>query len=422
MKKQYRWLLIALLLLSLSSLACALTGGDDGKTAVESITDAVEEAAADAVTEAVTAADDGTVAEAVEAVTEGVEEAGAAAESVAESAAESVADAAAGGTTINADELGDALDFASVLNSTDIQSYQFDMVMEIDSETSSGQTDMAILYNADPLAMSVVFEVSGDMYGEDADMGEISMVRVDDWAYMTMAEMGCIKMPADESDMMDELVGDMFGSDIVDELQRLTKVGSETVNGEETTHYTFDEAAFLDKDGGMETAEGHVYISKENGYMVRMIIDGSGDVGEFTDDSGSSEGTVHFEMNLTNVNQPVHIEAPTDCEGFSDLLPSDGDDGMVDGSELEYPVLDDAADMFSMAGMVNYSTGASLNDAAMFYQTELPLLGWVEDVTMGVTNSDMVTMVYSKDGKMLTVAINNDPNAGTTVTLMTIDE
>ena len=421
MKKQYRWLLIALLLLSLSSLACALTGGDDGKTAVESITDAVEEAAVDAVAEAVTAADDGTVAGAVEAVTEGVEEAGTV-ESAAESVAESAAESAAGGTTINADELGDALDFTSVLNSTDIQSYQFDMVMEIDNEIKSGQTDIVILYNADPLATSMVFGISGDLYGEDADMGEISMVQIDNWSYMTMAEMGCIKMPADESSMMDDLVGDMIGNDIIDELQKLTKVGSETVNGEATTHYTFDEAAFLDRDGGMETAEGHVYISKENGYMVRMLLDGSGDTSGFTGDSESSEGTIHFEMNLTNVNQPVHIEAPADCEGFGDLLPSDADGGMVDGSELEYPVLDDAVDMFSMAGMMNYSTEASLNDAALFYQTELPLLDWVEDAAMGVTNSDTVTMIYNKDGKMLTVVISNDPNAGTTVTLMTMEE
>ncbi len=64
----------------------------------------------------------------------------------------------------------------------------------------------------------------------------------------------------------------------------------------------------------------------------------------------------------------------------------------------------------------------SVSDVTTFYQTELSLMGWVEDPNMSLVNAEMVTMIYNMDGEMLSVSISNDPNAGTSVMVFSMDE
>ena len=410
MKKQMRWIIIGLLLLSLSSIACSLTGGDDGETAVESLTSAVEEAASEAVTEAIEEAGG------VEAIAEAVEEAG---------GAEAIAELVTDGETISIAELGEALDMTSMLDGEVVQSYRFDMVMSVDSDDGSGESVITMLYNAEPYAMDMTMNFSGEAFAEDAAMGEMKIVQIGNSVYMDIPEMGCMEMPATD-DMMGDMMSDVFNNDMVDELETLVKVGNETINGVETTHYTYDETAFMDADDGMETAEGHIYIAKDGGYMVRMIIDGSGDVGDFGGGDGSSDGTMHIEMNLTSINEPVHIEAPDDCESFGDIMPSDGNHdggaaggGMSDGTE--YPMMADAADLFTMPDMAMYSTNTPVADVVLFYQNELPALGWVENPDMHISAANTTTMIFERDGRFLSVSASEDDDI-IGVVLLEMDE
>jgi len=407
MNKQLRWIIVGLLLLSLSSIACALTGGDEEETAVEAVTGAVEEAVAEAGdTEAVT--------EAVEAAAEVVEEAG---------ASEAVAELAAGGETINASELGKALDLTSMLGGETVQSYQYDMVMDISNDEGDSQSLITVLYSLDPPAMHMMMSFSGEAFAEDAEIGEMQMTQIGDSVYMDMPEMGCIQMPATDSSLTDEMMSDIFKNDIVDDLETVVKVGNETVNGVETIHYTFDETAFMDADDGMETAVGHIYVAKDSGYLIRMIIDGTGDVTDFSSSDDAANGTIHIEMNLTNLNEPVNIEAPTDCENFGDSMPFGGEDsGMGDSEPVDYPILDDATDVFSMAGITTYSTAMSVEDVLTFYQSELPAMGWVENPDLHIVVAGSASMMFNKDGKILSLTINDDPEAITSVVLFTMDE
>lgn len=405
MNKQMRWIIIGLLLLSLSSMACALSGGDDeetavSETAVETIT-AAEEAVAGAIEEA-----GGTeaVAEAVEAI------------------AGDVAEVATGGETITAAELGKSLDLSTIFDGEAVQSYQYDMIMDINSNEGDGQNHITILYNADPSAMNIMMRFSGDAFAEGAEM---NMTQIGDAIYMDVPEMGCMQLPATDSGLTDEIMGDIFGNSIVDDLETLIKEGDETVNGVETTHYTFDETAFLTADDGIKTADGHIYIAKDGGYMVRMIIDGTGNVSDFSDVDVASNGTMHIEMNLTNINKPVNIEAPADCESFdSGFGPDTGD---TNGSTpVDYPVTDDATDVFAMEGMTAYTTAMSVEDVMAFYQSGMSEMGWAENETMRFTSeingASSAGTSFINAGKTMTLIINNDADEVTSVTILVTDE
>ena len=405
MNKQIRWIIVGLLLLSLSSMACALSGGDDEETAVEAITGAAEEAASEAVAEAVEEAGGAeAVAEAVEAITEG--------------AAEAVAEIASG-ETITAAELGESLDLSSILDGEALQSYQYDMVMDINSDGNNSQSVITVLYNTDPPAMSMVMSFSGDAFAEDAEMGEINMIQIGDSIYMDMPEMGCMQMPATDSNLADEMMSDIFGNEIVDDLETLVKEGNETVNGVETVHYTFDETAFLTADDGMETATGHIYIAKDGGYMVRMIVDGTGNVGDFSGSDSAANGTMRIEMNLTNINEPVNIEAPADCESFGGGFGPDTGDASG-GDSMDYPVTDDATDVFAMEGLTAYTTAMSVEDVLAFYRSEMSEMGWTEEGMFG--DETTVTTAFMKDGQTVTLAINNESDGVTAVTILGMDQ
>ena len=404
MNKQLRWIIVGLLLLSLSSIACSLTGGDDGETAVEAVTGAAEEAASEAVAEAIEEAG-GTeaIAEAIEAV----------------GGAEAIAELAADGETVNVSELGEALDFSSMLNGETVQSYQYDMAMDISSDEGGGQSLITVLYSADPPAMSMVMSFSGEAFAQDAEMGEINMTQIGDSIYMDVPEMGCMQIPATDSSLADEMMGDIFGNDIVDDLETLVKAGDETVNGVETVHYTFDETAFMGVDDGMETAVGHIYVAKDGGYMVRMIIDGTGDVGDFSGSDGATNGTMHIEMNLTNINEPVNIETPADCESFDGGFGPDTGDASG-GDSMDYPVTDDATDVFAMEGLTAYTTAMSVEDVLAFYRSEMSEMGWTENGMFG--DETTVTTTFMKDGQTITLAINNESDGVTAVTILGMDQ
>ena len=409
MKKQMRWIIIGLLLLSLSSIACSLTGEDDGETAVESITSAVEEAASEAIEDA-----GGTeaIAEAVEAIAEA-------------GGAEAVAELITDGETISVAELGDALDMTSMLNGEIVQSYRFDMVMGINSDQGNGESIITMLYNSDPYAMDMTMNFTGEAFAEDAAMGEMKIVQIGNSVYMDIPEMGCMEMPATD-DMMGDMMSDVFSNEMMNELETLVKVGDETINGVETTHYTFDETTFEDVDDGMETAVGHIYIAKDGGYMVRMILDGTGDVGDFGGGDSSANGTMHIEMNLTSINEPIHIEAPTDCGSLGDLSPfgTDDDDGglMGDGGEVEYPITNDAAELITMDGLATYSTNMSVADVTTFYQNELSMMGWIENPDVHASVGNTTTMIFRRDGRLLSVSASSDNATVTNVVLFEMDE
>lgn len=237
---------------------------------------------------------------------------------------------------------------------------QVDMRFENSNDSSqSGTMTMNMARVVDPRASSVEIAMSGG-FAEDVegliDGASFSFIEVEDTSYSVIPGLGCISGGAGP-----EIVGefdDVLDSDeVMGELEGAEFVGEETVNGLLTDHFRFDESNLSEGSDELQEVSGDVYISQEFGHVVRLVFDGVG-APDVLD--GGGEGTIQFEYNVLEVDQPITIVPPTECtEGSAD-----------------YPVMEGANELATIAGLTTYSVNAPLEDVVTFYHEEMAALGY----------------------------------------------
>ena len=169
------------------------------------------------------------------------------------------------------------------------------------------------------------------------------------------------------------------------------EAGSETVNGVTANHYTFDQRALGEQD--LTESTGELWVASEGNYIVKYLLTRKGKADYFGE---GIEGKLTLDYELTGPNQPVTIQLPKDCPP-----------GMVDA-----PLLPDASDVEKLPGALSYNTATSLEEAATFYQQELPKLGWTLEGTADVSESAAL-LTYKKEDQIMTVAITTTNNVTT---------
>ncbi len=385
--KQLRWIFVFVLLLSMSSLACSLLGGGEEEPTAIPVT---ENEAAPAETEAETAVPP------IPTSSPAATKAPAAAE---EEAAASVAEAAP-----------PALEVNSLAGEPNLAAYRMTMDITLTSPDESGEDvtqriTANILRTADPNATSMNMQFEG-MEGVE-EFGETTFIQTEEASYMIIPGMGCIS--AGEGEMAENPFADLTDtSAFLEEVGNAEFVGEETINGVKTLHYTFDQTAFMQEDTDVKWAEGHVYIAKDGGYIVRFVMDGEGDLGMAI--AGEDQpGTIHLELNIEPIDEPVTVEIPAECEGGA--------------AESEYPVLEDAAQFTMFGGIVSYVTQTPFADILSFYDSELSAEGWVKDEagSFVVENSSAIVS-YTKEGQTLNITIGTDDNGQTFSIVIFADE
>ena len=375
--KQLRWIFILVLLLGMSSLACSLLGGGEEEPTAVPVT---ENEAAPAETGAETAVQPTPTSPP------------AATEAPASAAEETAADT---------ETVPQALEVNSLAGEPDFAAYRMTMDIVLTGPDESGEdvtqrVTAEVLRTTDPNATSMDMQFEG-MEGAE-EFGGATFIQTEEASYMIIPGMGCIS--AGEGEVTENPFADLTDtSAFLEEVGSAEFVGEETINDVETLHYTFDQTAFVQEDADVEWAEGHVYIAKDGGYMVRFVMDGEGDLGaEITGED--QPGTIHMELNIEPIDEPVTIEVPDECAG-----------GPV---ESEFPVLEDAAQFTMFGGIVSYVTQTPFVDILAFYDSELAAEGWVKDEagSFVVENSSAIVS-YTKDGKTLNVTIGTDDDGQT---------
>src|SRR5688572_29907195 len=120
-------------------------------------------------------------------------------------------------------------------------------------------------------------------------------------------------------------------------------------------HYrlTHNEAADL---AGWSNYEVNIWISPE-GYPVRETLSADGAFYGF----GTGEGHIEWEYNLLDVNGPVTIEPPANCE---------------EPGGADFPKMPDADQVSSFGTLLTYTTKSPTADVIAFYNAELAAQGW----------------------------------------------
>lgn len=226
----------------------------------------------------------------------------------------------------------------------------------------------------------------------NADFGageSFSFVQFEDATYFTLPTGECLTV----GQGMDENPYSIFLEDggFLGELNnsRLAIPPSETVNGVDTWHYVFNESNLnpLDENSiNVSALSGDIWIAKDGGHVVRMLMEGTGVDDLITETAVESD--ISYELNYFDFNQPVNLSVPENCSTAEDV---------------DYPIMDDATSVNNFGGTYTYETSASAGDVVTFYKEEMAALGW----TLG---QDFATeeggfLAFSNDGEEIQVAI-----------------
>lgn len=386
MNKHTQWILTMIVVLSLAGLACNALSGGGGEIPAATESAPVESTSPD---EATTQAGETAPAEPTAASTTG------------ETSGGQEMTAGSGG-------LADLLNLDASNNfgaPTDLNSYRisFDLTYEgtdANGAPVSGRLTAEGAQVREPAASIFTFSMEGEA---DTAGNLFTFMQIGDTNYMIMPQMGCIStsQAGGEENPFDALMasGGMMGA-----VEGAWRVGEEEVNGVDTTVYEFDNTAFrmVDADYGVwGEVDGKINVAQDGGYVVRVVMDAQGS-GTFFSSAAAEEGSIHYELNYFDFNEPIEITLPAEC---------------VTTAADKYPTLEDAFEASTMGGFYFYKTNHTFDEVVAFYKTEMVAAGW----TLGEETvfAPAAFLNFTKDGETVQVSIAADQSSGaTTVTIM----
>ncbi len=274
----------------------------------------------------------------------------------------------------------------------------------------------------DPAAQRLVMDIAGSFPGTEGmesmtggDSFAIEVIVIEDQQWINFGGMWMQTSADSDSAMnMDDMSGlqetfinpDNLNS--LSEEEGLKMVGEEKVNGINTKHYTAEYDSLWGELGinseDIEEGSADIWVAAESDlpqFVVKMEFNVTGklDVG----DTGEQvDGTMTLDLEVTDINQPITIEAPEDAIGGG--LPED---------IPEYP---NGKDLNVLGGMVMFSTEDSADDVTEFYREEMEKAGWTaeEDTFLGPS--------WSKDGRTVELMITEDDATKETSVVLMITE
>lgn len=292
----------------------------------------------------------------------------------------------------------------SVQSFDNLDSYEMMLDFSTTVDNTTQQVQGLILVTTNPPASQMNLTFSG--LNAATEISEVAMTQIDGTSYTIVPDFGCLT--SEEGDFLgDSFNGIADANEFLDDVGEAELVGEETINGIETLHYTFDETAVSNEELQFNWAQGNVYIAKEGSYVVRFTLEGEGnaDLLGFGSDTNSDSdakpevGLIQISLDLNNINQPLDIKIPADCE-------ETGTDS------TEFPVLDDATEYSSFSGVITYKSATPFADIVIFLQEGLAVDGWVYEENESFILEDTTALLFfSKDGRALTATVTQETGA-----------
>jgi hypothetical protein len=280
----------------------------------------------------------------------------------------------------------------------DLASYQATLTLTFtgtrDGTSQKWSKTYVMLSTKEPAARQVTIEKKGDL----ADLTPGFVAEVEGVAYELAGDNSCtaaVFKPQDSPAQALEPAGLLTGVIGADE------AGAETVNDVPAKHYTFDERALALLNIAKST--GELWVATDGGYLVKYVLTTTGGADYF---GSGTDGTLSWDYELTQVNQPVPFDLPADCPP-----------GLV-----QAPRLPDAANVQDTPGVLAYDSASSLADAVTFYQTQLTGLGWQltgDPIAVADIPKDQTTVVldFTQASQTLTVILTLS-ETGTQVSIL----
>lgn len=245
----------------------------------------------------------------------------------------------------------------------------------------------------EPQASKYTFQGTGAATIEGSGIFEVTLIG--DQSYFFTSAMGCISMGSSSETPFDSMVD--TGGMLANEVQRVAP--DETINGIPVYHYAITQDNLdLSDPTAMDVREitnGAIYVAKDGGYVVRMLLEGRG-VSSLLSGDESLEGDIFYQLDFTPVPSVGDITPPEGCAGVS---------------EADYPILPDASNVATFAGFLSYNTAADLQATIDFYKLEMPAAGWtfLDETTI----TGYATLRFSLGDRTASIVIVYDASSGT---------
>ncbi len=297
----------------------------------------------------------------------------------------------------------EVLDLANVSSGLgDLNSYKASFNMSFEGK-ENGQSKASSFgyveeFVKEPAAKRTTITGLGSMVGgtpaPDQSSGALESIEVGGKQYSKIGDI-CTQITAENAPQANTM---MDPNSIIGSVRGAQRLGNETVNGVPTVHYKVD-ASNLNVLGYLNS-DGDVWVADPGNYVVKYTLQATATGKESFFGSTLGEGTIKWDYEVSDVNQPIVIQPPENCGGTAE----------------DIPLMSDAQEQASMGGMSTYSTPSAFKDAVAFYNKEMKARGWAEqEGTMSTEAMSMKT--YTKDGRTVQIIITSD--AGKTSVMIT---
>ncbi len=310
-------------------------------------------------------------------------------------------------TTNNATPEG--LDLSSISSGLgDLNSYKASFRMSFEGTDSNNKpTSSSLSYIEEfvksPAAKHTIITGIGAMLGSsdttptpDQNAGAIESIEVGGKQYSKMGDI-CTQVTADSGPTANTM---MDPNSIIGGVRGAQRLGNETVNDVPTVHYKIDSTSLAAL--GYLNSDGDVWVADPGNYVVKYTFQATSTGKEAFFGSAQGQGTIKWDYEVTEINQPIDIQAPANCGGAAS----------------DIPMMSDAQDQASFGGMSTYSTPSKLADVIAFYDKEMKAQGWTEGEG-GMSTDAMSMKNYTKDGRNVQIVITADASSGKTTVMIT---
>ena len=239
---------------------------------------------------------------------------------------------------------------------------------------------------------------------DDSEMfNQMRLGVFEDRSFMYAPQLGCIW--SNDGATNDEMLA--FNTDtflLFDEQPDAQFVGMETVNGLETYAYEVGQDTLTsDLPDGVQVIEAtgrfNIYpLPSGEQIIVRANMEMISNFDMFNESFTDSADTVTtFTSEIMNINQPIDVQIPAECEEQSSNFP--------------YPLYPDA---FVQASMPDLSVvqvpGATKAEVAEWYQTEMVNAGWTQTGSQDL--GQLIMIDFEMNGQTVTLNFVDDPSSG----------
>jgi hypothetical protein len=290
--------------------------------------------------------------------------------------------------------------FQALLSGLD--SYRLEMSLEFNGVDDQGLPSTWTLHESRILAterQAYQFDLIVKDLVDLPELQAMSVVQIGENTFLSLPGIGCISGKGQATDYKSD--GPVSPDGFLAGLSNARLISSsELVNDTLANHYTFNEQAIPALRDRSLAVDGHLYVTAETGIItnVSMRVDGQSD---FLSIGREEEGALQLTIDLLDVNRQINIVPPAECRDTT-----------------RYPTVDDAHDLTSLEDLIGYRSRYSLEHIVSFYEEEMPVAGWIENEEL-VIFDDAAILTYKKDGTVVTIILEEDPDDDSIFVLIT---